>query len=64
MKDKRVKVDSGAGQLGFIFFICYVGAVVYFLDKADGFWEVIFAFIQAIVWPAFVVYHALTAFGV
>lgn len=61
---KKIKVDGGAGQLGFVFFLCYIGAVVYFVDKADGFWEVIFGFIQAIVWPAFLVYHAMQGMGV
>ncbi len=64
MSDKRVKVDSGAGQIGFIGFICYIGALVYFIDKADGFWQVVGAFFQAIVWPAFLVYHALASFNV
>ncbi len=61
---KKIKVDGGTGQLGFIFFMCYIGAAVYFVDKANGFWEVIFAFIQAIVWPAFLVYHGLAGLGV
>ena len=64
MKDRRVKVDANSGQLGFVFFISYVGALVYFVDNADGFWEVVFAFFQAIVWPAFLVYHALGSFGI
>ncbi len=64
MSNKRVKVDSGAGQIGFIAFICYIGALVYFIDNANGFWEVVAAFFQAIVWPAFLVYNALASFGV
>lgn len=64
MSDRKVKVDGGTGQLGFIFFVCYIGALVYFIDNANGFWEVVFAFFQAIVWPAFLVYNALASFGV
>jgi len=64
MSDKRIKVDTGSGQIGFIAFICYIGALVYFIDNANGFWEVVFAFFQAIVWPAFLVYHALGSFGI
>lgn len=64
MGDKKIKVDGGAGQLGFIFFLCYIGAAIYFVNRADGFWEVIFAFIQAIAWPAFLIYYSLTGLGV
>ena len=64
MKDKKVKVDGGAGQIGFIAFICYIGALVYFIETANGFWEIVGAFFQAIVWPAFLVYEALASFGV
>lgn len=64
MGDKRVRVDGSAGQLGFIFFLCYIGAAVYFVNKASGFGEVIFAFIQAIFWPAYLIYYSLTGLGV
>ncbi len=64
MSEKRIKVDSGAGQLGFIFFLCYIGAAVYFVNRADGVWEVIFALIKAIAWPAYLVYYSLLAFEV
>lgn len=30
MGDKKIKVDGGAGQLGFIFFLCYIGAAYIF----------------------------------
>lgn len=63
MSNKRMKVDANSGQLGFVFFISYVGALVYFIDTANGFWEVVFAFLQAIVWPAYLVYNALASFS-
>jgi hypothetical protein len=66
MRDvKNVKVDGGAGQLGFIFFMAYVGAAVYFIDQSSGaFLDVIWALIKAIVWPAFLVFHAMQGMGV
>lgn len=64
MRDKKIKVDGGAGQLGFIFFMCYIGAAVYFVSQAEGFFEVILALVYAIFWPAFLVYHSLSGFGV
>jgi len=47
------------GPFGFIFFVAYIGAAVYFIQHATGFWGVIAALFQAMVWPGFVVYHAL-----
>jgi len=64
MGEKRIKVDSGAGQLGFIFFLCYIGAAVYFVNKADGALEVVFALIKAIAWPAYLVYYGLSGLGI
>ena len=62
---KKIKVDGGAGQLGFIFFLCYVGAAAYFIDESSGaFLDVIVALIKAIVWPAFLVFHAMSGLGV
>lgn len=49
---------------GFVMFVSYFGALVYFINQASGFWEVVGAFFQAIVWPAFVVYYGLQALGV
>jgi hypothetical protein len=43
-----------------IFLVTYVGALIYFLDKADGFGSSLLAFLQAAVWPAYVVNHVLT----
>lgn len=62
---KRVKVDGGAGQLGFIFFMCYVGAAYYFIDQSSGaFLDVIWALIKAVVWPAFLVFRGMSGLGV
>lgn len=50
------------GQWGFLFFVAYIGAAVYFVQQADGFWPVIGALFKAMVWPGFVVYHLLRMF--
>jgi hypothetical protein len=48
------------GPWGFIFLVAYVGAAIYFVSVSDGsFWGVILGLLQAIVWPAYVVYHVL-----
>lgn len=35
-----------------------IGAVVYFWQKADTFWEHVVGILTALVWPAFLVYEA------
>jgi amino acid permease len=54
------KVINRAGPSGFIFFLAYIGAAIYFIHQSSGgFWAVILALLQAIVWPVFVMYHVL-----
>ncbi len=65
MKDnKTVKVINNSGPMGFTLFLGFIGALVYFVNIADGFWGVVLAFLKACVWPAFVVYYGLQGLGV
>ena len=57
--DKVVKVTNSGGMSEFVFFAAWIGAVVYFVEKASGFWGVIVGFLKACVWPAYVVHHVL-----
>ncbi len=63
-KDKTIKVVNKGGPGGGLYLVTFIGAAFYFVDKADGFWEVILAILQALVWPAFVVYNVLQALHV
>jgi hypothetical protein len=47
------------GSFGFIYLMTIVGAAVYFVGRADGFWAVVLALLKALVWPVFVVYRVL-----
>jgi hypothetical protein len=60
MRDRASKVIYHNGPLGGIFFLAYIGAAVYFVQHTHGFWGTIWALIEAIAWPAFIVFHALT----
>jgi len=62
-KDRR-EIMNQNGPIGFVLFVAWVGALVYFINHAHGFWEVVLAFLQACVWPAFVLYHVLEALAV
>lgn len=57
-----VTINKTEGMTGFVLFLSWVGALVYFVNQANGFWEVILAFLQSIVWPAYVVYEILEFF--
>lgn len=62
---KSVKViNKGGGPLGFVFFTAWIGALVYFVQQADGFGEVIVAILQSVVWPAYLLYHVLKLLAV
>lgn len=62
MGKKKAMVDNG--QWGYILFVAYIGAVVYFLDRNEGFWGGILAFLQAAVWPAYVLHAVLNLLSI
>jgi len=33
-----------------------IGAVVYFIQRADTFWDGVLGFLKALVWPAVLIY--------
>ena len=47
------------GGVGAFMFLAFIGAAVYFVEKANGFWESILGILKALVWPAFMVYEVL-----
>lgn len=57
---KSVKIINQAPS-GFVMFLAYIGAAIYFIQQTTGgFWEVILALLKAVVWPVFVIYHVLS----
>lgn len=62
-KKETVKVIADNGTLGFVAFVAYVGAVVYFLQGAKHAGDFIYAFIEAIFWPGILVFHMLQNFA-
>ena len=62
--NSRASVIVRDGPWGFFFLLAYIGAAIYFVSISDGsFWGVILGLLQAIVWPAYVVYNALLLIG-
>ncbi|GAB91702.1 membrane protein [Gordonia rhizosphera] len=48
--------NSCAAGGGAIYGLGIFGAWVYFWQQADGFWHYVWAIIQGLFWPAFMVY--------
>lgn len=44
---------------GAVYGMGFLGAVVYYISTATGFWMGVAGFVKAIFWPAFLVYEAL-----
>jgi hypothetical protein len=49
--------------MGFVMFVAFIGAFIYFSQQADNFGGILLAFIKALVWPGFLVYHVLQTLG-
>ena len=69
MPKKNVKKDMMCGGMkcncggGAVYGFGFVGAVVYYISTATGFWNGVLGFLKAIFWPAFLVFKALAALG-
>jgi hypothetical protein len=59
---ERTRVVDRWWPVGFVALVADVGAAIYFVSHSDGsFWGVILGLLQAVVWPAYVVFHVLEA---
>ena len=45
-------------QSGAVYGFGFIGAAIYYISTATGFWMGVLGFLKAIVWPAFMVYEA------
>jgi hypothetical protein len=61
MNDKTGRSWNGrtAGGGNAVYGLGLIGALVYYIQAADGFWVGVLGVLKAIVWPAFVVYDLL-----
>jgi hypothetical protein len=52
-----------SGSMGGFYFLGFIGAIVYYIQQAHGFWHGVLGVLEALVWPAFFVYHVLKFVG-
>jgi hypothetical protein len=56
-KSGRASRRTGGGDA--VYGLGIIGALVYYIQHADGFWAVVLGILKALVWPVFVVYDLL-----
>ena len=61
---KNIKIVNKGAHLGGFYFLTYTGTLIHFLDTANGSGEVILAFFQALVWPAFLIHKIFTVLNI
>jgi len=60
MDEKRARGYGRRGGAGdAVYGLGLIGALVYYIQHADGFWYVVLGILKALVWPVFLVYELL-----
>ena len=61
MPAKKVvcKSFTSSCQMSAIYGFGFIGALVYYISTATGFWNGVLGVLKALVWPAFVIYQLL-----
>lgn len=57
---KKCRPD-GCG--GMVYCVGFIGAAVYYISIATGFWNGVLGVLKALVWPAFLVFELLKFLG-
>ena len=58
-KGSKARVNRSAGGGNAVYGLGLIGALVYYIQHADGFWSVILGILKAFAWPAFLIYELL-----
>ena len=58
--DDKVKCNASAGA---VYGLGFIGAAIYYISTATGFWVGVLGLLKAIVWPVFMVYEAFKYLG-
>lgn len=56
----KEKIQKNSAQNA-VYGLGFIGAAIYYISVANGFWMGLLGFLKALVWPAFLVYEALKA---
>jgi hypothetical protein len=58
-QNRRWGGRGSAGGGNAVYGLGLIGALVYYIQAADGFWAGVLGILKALVWPAFLVYDLL-----
>jgi hypothetical protein len=56
--------SAGAAGAGAVYGLGWIGALVYYIGTANGFWDGVWGVLQSFVWPAFFVYGVMDKLNV
>jgi len=56
---KNMNMNANASG-GAVYGLGFIGALVYFISTAGGFWMGVLGFLKAIVWPAILVFELMS----
>ena len=59
----KQKIQKSAHAPSCVYGLGFIGAAIYFISVATGFWVGVLAFLKAIVWPVFIVYEVFKHLG-
>ena len=57
--DRRNRRGPGGSGGDVVYGLGLIGALVFYVQQADGFWQGVLGILKAVVWPAFLVYELL-----
>lgn len=60
-KNLAERCEHRPGQA--VYGLGFIGAAVYYISTAAGFWAGVLGILKAVVWPAFLVYGLLKSLG-
>jgi hypothetical protein len=63
VNEKRRRCGNRGGGGNAVYGLGLIGALVYYIGHAHGFWPVILGILKSLVWPVFLVYYLLKSVG-
>jgi len=62
--ESKNRNNQATASGGAVYGLGFIGAAIYFISHATGFWMGVLGFLKTMVWPAYLVYEALGKMGV
>ena len=62
-EEMKCKMERKGGAMGAIYGLGFIGAVIYYISTATGFWMGVLGVLKAIIWPLFLIYESMKYLG-